>query len=362
MSTATTPQTEPPSASKPKLSARDRNVLDSAFSLDSRALAVVRILLAGLILFEAFFLEWNRPRDPQGPIEFLNQYGDVIVIPFALMLLVGWKTRIAVVLCWLAYSLRIRSDLFTADINVDVGDYILTLALFWSMFLPVGRHLSLDSRHTDQKPVRFLSVASVALLFQIFIIYFSAGLTKDVGEWVIDATAMETILANPTYETPLGLALLDYPALLAVMSVGTIVLELVGSIMVIVPGKSLATRRLVVVPMFIALHVGIAAFMGIGLFPYVCIAVWLVFLPPVFWDRVWGFFTKRPSTTVPLTDKSKWRNSVAGVAVLIAAVSNIITWVWFPNVEGVADQWQTMATFLCLYQQWAMFSVPSSLA
>jgi hypothetical protein len=362
MSTATTPDTDPASPAQPKLTERDRHVLDNTFSLDSRALSVVRILLASLLLVEALILESGRPRDPNGVFDFLAQYGDVVVIPFAVMMLLGWKTRWAVALAWLAYSMRIRADLLHPEMAVDVGDYILTLALFWSIFLPMGRHLSLDAKGRGNDPVRFLSVASAALIFQIFIIYFSAGITKHMGEWVADATALQTILANPKYETTLGVAMLQYPTVLAVMSVATIALELFGSILILVPGKTLHTRRMIVVPMFIALHAGIGAFMGLGLFPYVCMAVWLVLLPPRFWDRVWSWFRLGATKTELMMDRSRWRNWTAFAAVVVATVSNIITWLYFPDLVGFSDTWQDMANYLVLYQQWAMFSMPSSLA
>lgn len=339
----------------------DRSPLASTFSIDTRALAVVRVFLATLILFQSLFLEWSRPRDVSGLAEFLIQYGDLIVIPFAVMMLLGWRTRYAVILSWLGYTLRVRAGLLAPDVSVSIGDVILSMALFWSMFLPMGRHLSLDRRGEPKDPMRFLSVASGALLMQVFVIYFSSGLLKSLDEWVFQATAMETILSHPNYETTLGVALLDFPALLALLSVATVLLEVVGAILVILPGKTLATRRMIVVPVFIALHVGIALFMGLGIFPYVLIAAWLVFLPPSFWDRVWRGRVAHPEAVELLTDRSIWRNLAAGIALIVVAVSNVITWVYFPEVEGAARSFQTFAAYLVLYQQWAMFSVPSSL-
>lgn len=351
----------PPKQPKLKLTDRDRRVLDTTFAIDSRALSVMRVLLASFLLAEALFLEWSRPRNPDGVFDFLTQYADIIIIPFALMLLLGYKTRWAVILCWLVYSMRIRGDLLSPDIEVSVGDYILTLALFWSMFMPLGRHLSLDARQEKPGPVRFLSLASAALLLQMFIIYFSAGILKEMGEWITDATAMESVLSIPEFSTPLGTWMLQFPALLSFLSVATVVVEVVGAILVILPGKSLPTRRLVVVPFFIALHLGISALMGLELFPYICIAVWLVFLPPKFWDWVWARAFKDRTPTRSMVDTNRWRALMVGVAIVIVAVSNVITWKYYPEVEGWAEGWQTMATYLVLYQQWAMFSLPSSL-
>lgn len=341
--------------------AEDRRPLASTFSIDSRALAVVRIFLATLILVQSLFLEWSRPREASGIGDFFTQYGDLIVIPFAVMMLLGWRTRYAVILCWLGYTLRVRAGLLAPDVAVSIGDVILSMALFWSMFLPMGRHLSLDRRGESKDPIRFLSVASGALLMQVFIIYFSSGLLKSLDEWVFQATAMETILSHPNYETTLGVALLDFPVLLALLSIGTVLLEVVGAILVILPGKTLALRRLIVVPMFIVLHVGIALFMGLGIFPYVLIAAWLVFLPPSFWDWVWRGRVAHPEAVELLTDQSIWRNLAASIALIVVVISNVITWIYFPEVEGAARSFQTFAAYLVLYQQWAMFSVPSSL-
>ena len=360
MSTATSRPAEPETGSKPRLTERDRQVLDSTFAIDSRILAIFRIALASFILIEAV-RDWGVPRDPDGLFDFLGQYGELIVIPFAVMMLLGYKTRWAVLACWITYGFTIRATFLDADLSVDVGDYILTLSLFWSIFLPLGRHLSLDSRRVDQPPVRFLSLASAAFLLQIFTIYLSAGLLKEMNEWVFDATALQSILANPRFSGGFSEWILQFPTALSVMSVATIALETVGAVLVIMPGKSLPKRRMIIVPMFIGLHLGIALFMNLGIFPYICMFVWLTFLPSNVWDRVWGWFTDNPKKTVPMVDSNKWRALAAGIAMVIAIVSNVITWMYYPDVTGWADGWQTVATYTLLYQQWAMFSVPSSL-
>jgi hypothetical protein len=101
--------------------------------------------------------------------------------------------------------------------------------------------------------------------------------------------------------------------------------------------------------------------MDLGVFPWICIAVWLVFLPSKFWNLVWKRFVKDTTPTQPMVDTNKWRALAAGVAMLVVVVSNILTWMYFPEFEGWVNVWQDSATYLLLYQQWAMFSVPSSL-
>lgn len=341
-----------------RLGERDRRALDQIFSVDSRALFVVRVLMAGIILFQALFLEMGQFGELSGLYGALVDNAHIIILPFALMLLVGYKTRFATIVCWLVYSLPLRADL-TNDVSVPMGHFILNLALLWCCFLPLGRHLAVDASGDDHPPVRFLSVAGGALLFQIAVIYLSAGLVKDLGEWVFDATAMEAILSLPRYETTLGVALLEYPGVLATISRVTFLVEVVGALLVLVPGKTLATRRLVIVPVFALFHVGIAALMGIGLFPYVMITLWLVFLPPRFWDRVWSAFGSARTGTTLMTDGNRWRNGIAGTITVAALLSNVFTWVSYPYNPGTFDAYQEVLRFLLIHQRWLMFNVPS---
>lgn len=343
-----------------KLTAADRRALDMTFSIDTRALAVVRILLAGFILYEALFLDWSTSSDPNPFVDFLYQNSNLVIVPFAVMMLVGYKTRFAVALCWIVYSIPQRNDLLSGG-AVDMGDYITVVLLLWLTLLPLGRHLAVDGWRHDTTPARFLSVASGGIIFQIFVIYFSAGLLKDINEWVIEATAMEYVLSHPLYETALGTALLDYPAVLAVMSVATIFIEVLGALLVIVPGKTLEKRRMIVVPAFIFLHIGIAALMGIGLFPLVMIAAWLLFLPPRFWDWLWAKFSGTQSAVEPDVDRNRWRNGVAGALVLVMLISNVLSWLYHPTFDGFSAYFQDFTLYLLMYQRWAMFPSPSTL-
>lgn len=342
------------------LTTRDRDVLDATFSIDTRALAVARILIAILLLVEALFLPWSTHEHSNPAIDFLYRNSNLVIVPFALMMLVGYKTRLAVFLCWVLYSIPQRADLLAGG-AVDMGDYITVVLLLWLTFLPLGRHLSIDGRRQGNAPARFLSVASGGLIFQIFVIYFSAGLLKDLNEWVVDATAMASVLSHPLYETPLGTALLDYPAVLAVMSVATIVIEVIGAVLVLVPGKTLEMRRMIVVPAFIALHIGITLLMGIGLFPFLMIAAWLLFLPMRFWDWLWSKFGGAFAVGEREIDGNTWRNISAGVLVAIMLVSNVLSWLFFPTFEGFSDYFQDFTVYLLIYQRWAMFTSPATL-
>ena len=60
----------------------------------------------------------------------------------AVLLGIGWRTRIATVVSWLLLdSLHSRHLLL-----LDGGDYLLRCLLFWSIFLPLGARGSFDAR------------------------------------------------------------------------------------------------------------------------------------------------------------------------------------------------------------------------
>lgn len=281
----------------------------------------------------------------------------ILVIPAALALLIGYRTRLAAVATWITYALPLRADLLDPVASVHLGNYLLALCLFWCMFLPLGEHFAYDSRGSTSIPARVLSVASAGLLVQLFIIYFWAGATKDLQEWVLDATALQSVLGNPNYGSRLGEALTSFPTALAVASVATVALEILGSIFLFVPGRGLHLRRIILPLAFIFFHVGMALFMTLQIFPYVMMVVWLVFLPGSTWDRLPG--GSGPATDT--VDGHRLRNVLAGTALSYIWVSSIVTRLYFPAQEGLPAFIQNVGRHLMLYQQWAMFSLPSSL-
>jgi hypothetical protein len=341
------------------LTPRDRQALANFFEIDTRALTSVRIGLAAIILYQSLTTPLPVDAGP-GLGELVVDNVRLLIVPPALMLLVGYRTRLATVVCWVLYGLPLRPEMLTSGGVVPLESYMMTLFLFWGAFLPLGAHLSWDARRGtgDIRAGRVLSVASAGFLVQMFIIYFSAGVTKHMGEWVVEASALETIFGLPKYTGDVGRAMLAFPAILAVGSILTVVLEIFGSLLLFIPGRTLKTRRTLVALAFVGFHLALAVFMSpIGRFPYVMMVVWLAFLPSSFWDRV----TRRPATTESFTDTNRHRNLLAGAALVYVFVSNLITWLYYPAREGFPAMWQELGRYLLLYQQWAMFSVPSSL-
>lgn len=325
----------------------DRSQLDRLFSIDLRGLALVRIGLSSLLAIES-----TRRLIEQQP------WRPVALLLLAVALALGFRTRPITMAAWAILATDVRADLLDPTQSVDLSTYVLVLGLFWGMFLPLGARLSLDAGASNLAPGRTLSVASGGVLVQVFLIYFSAGATKDFGEWIADPRALETIFLNPRHGNDFAIWLTQFPVLLMVLSVATIVLEVVGPILLFVPGSSLASRRTLLVFAFIAFHGGMAATMSLGLFPFVSMVLWLMFLPPTVWDRLFRTQSSRIALTA---DGNNLRTVLASTGILLIVVSTILTWFFYPGTEGLPGVIQDVARNLALYQQWVMFSVPSTL-
>jgi hypothetical protein len=208
------------------------------------------------------------------------------VLPlFAVSLMIGFLTRLSTLLCLVGIVM-------VQDANPQIlqgGDVLLRLLLFWSLFLPLGRMWSLDAQLMKTKRpllVWTTALATWALTLQICFVYWFAALLKSDPLWTQNGNALFYALNIEHFTTPLGLYLRQFPDLLRVFTLGTPWVELIGPCLLFIPFHRDACR-LAAVTLFIGFHlIGLEALLRVGLFPWVCAAAWLVFIPGFFWDRL----------------------------------------------------------------------------
>lgn len=205
---------------------------------------------------------------------------------FALALLVGFRTPMVTVASWLLLlSVQARNPRVLHD-----SDVLLRLLLFWGMFVPLGARYSLDSliRQSGTEgsplPTSVNSVGTAALLLQVCLVYWCAAAFKSLDVWWHEASAVYYALSIDQIVTPFGLWLLGFPDLLALLSRASITLEFLGPCLVFVPFCT-PWLRIFVVGAFFSFHIGLALCMSIGLFPYISMVSWLVFVPSLAWER-----------------------------------------------------------------------------
>jgi hypothetical protein len=108
---------------------------------------------------------------------------------------------------------------------------------------------------------------------------------KSHSSWRRDGTAVFLALSIDQFTTPVGRMLLPYHGLLTVMTFGTLALELVGPFVAIFCFDNSRIRTFIVA-CYIVFHIGLGLCIELGIFPAICIAGWMAFLPGVFWDNV----------------------------------------------------------------------------
>ncbi len=208
------------------------------------------------------------------------------------LLTVGFLTRASIIFAWvLVASAQIRGPLV-----ITAGDFILKVMLFWSIFLPLSRYWSVDRlikmkrnrgvlvADSAGRPTWFVSWATTGYLIQVVVIYFCTGQAKWNDIW-FSGDAMYYVLHLDIYCRPGSRMLLEYPLLLKFISWGTLFIEVVLIWLLFSPWRT-TTWRVLNMFAYWAFHLGILLSMSIGLFPWICFALWLPLIPTGFWNWI----------------------------------------------------------------------------
>jgi hypothetical protein len=287
--------------------------LVGGFAIDVRSLAAFRIAMAALVLLDLadrardlteHYTDWGVfPRATRIDMEHnLHHYSGtwgwslhlatgttwgqallfLLAAFFAVWMLIGYRTRLATAVSWLLFA----SLVYRNPLVEDAGDVIMRTVLFWSMFLPLGATASVDRllrRDVPAAPRSFVSIAGAALLLQICMIYWATAAEKYSPVWTSDYTALYYTLSIDAFATPFGHRFLAYPQLLRYLTAAIYWLEWIGPLVAISP-LARTWPRLIVVLAICGFHLGTAFTMELGLLPWICIAIWTVFLPSAVWD------------------------------------------------------------------------------
>ncbi|MEQ8785855.1 MAG: HTTM domain-containing protein [Pirellulaceae bacterium] len=326
----------------------------------------------------------------------------------AVAMLLGYRTTLAVIGSWvLLASIHNRVPML-----LNGGDIIFRMLLFWGMFLPLGRVWSLDARRRRLRSGNTVaerrqyqpavSLATVAVMMQLCLMYWFTGQFKYNSEW-LGGDSMYYVFSFDAYGRPLGRFLLGFPWICKAMTWGTLWLELIGPWLVMLPSLwlvrladsftayELAPRwartalrdlgrylRPLVVLAFVGLHVGIELTMTVGLFSYVSIVGWMVFVPPWIWDAATRRVSAltRTSTAVvfetpPPASFSTWLRPLRILGgglhgcVCLLLLGYVVWWnVASLQKRGDFDKvmpkpMEKPAGLLMVGQKWSMFSRPT---
>ncbi len=321
---------------------RLHRILRDLFSIDARCLGVLRIALALLLLTDLLlrsrFISETCTDDGLLPRDFVPapacwmslqmldgslafQLVHFLVAGLSsLMLLIGFQTRTATILCWiLTISLHARNEFI-----LDAGDDLLRSLLFWSVFLPLGARYSLDSRRQRTAATLIvLSPATAALLLQFASVYFTAGWFKTDPAWT-DGTAIEYALGQTQWILPPGEFLRQYPAVLKLLTPAVVWFEIIAPVLLFMPFRT-RTFRMMVIPAFWFFQAGLATCISLHIFPLIAAVGTIPFLSSVIWPNR----PARMPDNVERRDNSARNirgNSVALRTGLLATLATSIIW------------------------------------
>ncbi len=364
------------------------------FGIDPRSLAVFRIAIGVLLLVDLairapdlgpmYSADGVMPLDAvkslstgrwcwsiywlSGSVEFQSLLFAVAAV-FALMFLLGFHTRLATIACWvLLLSLHRRGPLV-----INAGDSLMRHLLFWSMFLPLGQVWSLDARRQTagatgdggaRTPV--VGVASAAILLQVCLMYWFTAIFKFEAGWGA-GPGLQNALEWGGYNKPLGDVLLRAPALMSALSIATVWLELIGPVLTFFPWFQVRLRWLVIVA-FWMLHAGIELTMHVGLFSYISMASWLLFIP----SETWSWLCRPRNQPDVERAATPAAGAVSASSKLAASVAQAVCAVMLGcviacNIHSILDRLhdQPMPSLLwpvrdvlMMHQQWSMFARP----
>lgn len=289
----------------------------NSFALDPRSIAVFRVLLGALILFDlllrsrnlsVFYTDagvlarhfwvnvnhrWNWSLHAASGELWWQIILFTIAAVCAVLLMAGYRSRLmAAVSFVLLASVQNRNGLL-----MQGGDLLLVVMCFWSMFLPLGARFSIDSalrpehQHnpnssaaTDADNQRYFSVATVAITLQVLYLYFFTALLKTGDAWTSRFDAAYYAVSLQHFATPIGEWFRNFPALLNVSTIYVLGVEFIAPLLVLCP-ILWPHVRLIGLLLLASLHAAFLLMLHIGLFPLIDFMALSLLLPGVVW--VW---------------------------------------------------------------------------
>jgi hypothetical protein len=254
------------------------------YTLDLRALAIMRIGVAFLVLLDLYIRSDDLYAfyNTQGLLpthlafqfvgkpgiwslcNFFQSFNWIIFlfianVIFAILFLFGYKTRLSNLILWLLTLSFQNRNLFI----LQAGDDLLRLILFWGLFLPWQYYFSFEKKNLSiLKPH---ALASVAYLLLIASVYFFSALLKNSPQWQTEGSAIYFALSLDTIKGAYGDWLYQFPWLMKTLTYFIYYLEFLIPILILWPSKNGKLRGLAFI-LILFTHSAFGIFLNVGLF------------------------------------------------------------------------------------------------
>lgn len=324
------------------LSSPDYNFFNPAYwfgDVDARPLGLFRIAFAALMLKEAIYhifvaevwysdagmlptrlLPRLAPNTPTlmsaMPDTWMAILFFILWTMVALLLLVGWQTRLMSVLNFiLLVSVINRNPLVATG-----ADSVMQAFAFWSIFLPLGRCYSLDARRRGEQGKSLVYAFPVRMFqIQIALIYIFTTIFKLQGQTWSNGDALYMAMQVRMHTFPLAEWLLANASISVLRTLTYIALLIEGGFAILAFAPIFQPYlRAVALVAGVLLHIGIGLVMNVPNFPLVMIIGYLMLIDPRWLDRLKRYELPLPvPKPLPIKEAAK---VPSGCAATLAAI------------------------------------------
>ncbi len=260
------------------------------------------------VFFPYYGFEWIKPLDATSMYVVFG-----ILALTSLLITLGLFYRISAILFF---------TLFTYVELIDKTNYLnhyyfVSIAAFILIFLPAHRYFSLDVlRNKNLAATHSPNYFILSIKFQVFIVYFFAGLAKINSDWLLHAQPLRIWLPAHS-EMPIIGSLLTKEWVAYFFSWFGCIYDLAIPFLLFIPRFVKPAYVLVIV-----FHLATSLFFNIGMFPYIMIVLTTIFFTEHFHKRIInGFrsvFQKAKSVEIQMTYAPKPRTLKILTALFVA--------------------------------------------
>lgn len=229
--------------------------------------------------------------------------------------------------------------------HIEYGaDNLLVVVTLWSSLISTSM-----ARHAVW--IRGLFVLQVAW------IYLVAGWTKSTDSWLWSPVAVDLALRGDRLVSPLGRALLEWPWLTSTGSVATLLWERFAPLAFLLPKRMVWGRSLLVVG-FIFMHFAFDLSLHLGLFSWIAVALWSVFIPSFWWDRLGIYWSNGADPAhADCVQSTAMGLSLIGLAILILSLGLYSQYCDLGGKKSLCDQHRvSFLKTIGLRQSWRFFA------
>lgn len=355
------------------------------FSIDLRSLALLRIGLASVLLYDLAVFRWPQadlllsdagvlPRELFREV-FDRSYWSLYQLSSdprmircglflegvaGISLLLGYRTRMACLVCLvLVWSVQARNPLLTTG-----GDVLLRVLLAWGCLLPLGARFSWDASRRGRRSQdprwageegleRHFSVASIGICLQVVAMYFFAGIAKWNPYW-LQGEALTYCLQFELFVRPESYWLQTQTWALPLITWGTLWLELLCPGLLLSPVRTQCFRGVAMV-LFWAMHLGIWMVYSIGIFSLTAMISWMVFIPSSVWSRPAAPSEGERRSALDWNAPANWLGAAMLTYMVAVNLANVPHWKY---LSGVRDSLHEMGRWTIWVQEFNMFEEP----